>query len=254
MPINDLIRDRKVAPDQLAFETGGRIRGVGGARVTYQSQVIQQTLNVINVTVNEATQAIRDAQHMVRDAEMRAKNWASDWHRNFHWDVNTNIGVQNNVWHPIAFSNEHMRGMGCQPVGGFVAPVAWKWVVPYGWEGSWFLFAHLSINVQAAALVQQASLGITVNNVIRIVIDRADIEMAGDNAGYMRDVILRSGTQISVQPHDEVAVAVFLAGAAGTDTYTHPSSVTGYVDGFRTRCGDDYIIDSSGDNSGYVFT
>lgn len=250
MPINDPIKGKKVAPASLAFDPR---RKTGGSVVsTYQSSVTQIVERIeTGADLNPLRRGLTVAD---RDAEMRAKNWSSDWHRNFHWDVNTDIDVQNNVWHPIAYSNEHMRGMGCQPVGGFVAPVAWKWVVPYGWDGSWFIFAHLSINVQAAALVQQASLGITVNNVIRIVIDRADIEMAGDNAGYMRDVILRSGAQISVQPHDEVAVAVFLAGAAGTDTYTHPSSVTGYVDGFRTRCGDDYIVDSSGDNSGYVFT
>jgi len=242
MPINDPIKGKRVAPASLAFDP--RKRTGGSVVSTYQSSVTQVVNQISTATDLEPLR--RGLTVADRDAEMRAKNWVSDWHRAFHWDVNGDIDITNNTWSPIQMGNEHMRAMGAEG--------AWQWTVPYGWEGSYFIHPHISINVQAAAAVTFAALGIVVNGSLRIVVDRADIEMAGDNVAHMRDIILHGGANVSVAPHDVVRIGLFLAGAAGTDTYTYASSVTGYVSGFRVMCGFDHIIESSGDNNGYVFT
>ena len=99
-----------------------------------------------------------------------------------------------------------------------------------------------------------ARLGIIVNGQLRSLVDQLDAEMAGDNVAYIRDVIMRGGRNISVAAGDVIQIAVYLGGAVGADTYLHPSSVVGYVSGFRTMCGTDHNVDTQDDISGYNFT
>ena len=253
MPINQPIKDRKVAPNSLAFPSGSRggrsVSGAGG----YQ-QVVQNSVTNIIINADSETQ-VRDRRAAAladRDAEYRAKAWVGDWHRVIDWDIGTNIYVTNNVWHPITFSNEAMRAMGAYYTSA--GNGTWFWTIPPDWDGTWFLGGFFSINVAVAAAIQQAQLGIVVNGTLRTVLDRADIEMAGDNAGYMRDVILRGWRNVGVNVGDIVTLGIQLTGAAGSDTYTNPISVTGYISGHRTMCGDDHIINSQDDCNGYVFT
>jgi len=252
MPINDPIKDRKVAPNSLAFPMAGGTRG--GSSTSYQ-QTVQ---NIVNNTVVQANaDSVEDLRRGLtvadRDAEKRAKAWVSKWHRVVDWDITGDVEITNNMWNPITFHNESMRAMGAEAPGSPIA-LTWRWVVPSDWEGTYFLYSFISISVQAAAAVTEARLGIAVNNTLRTLVDRADIEMAGDHVAHMRDVVLRGGRNISVAPHDVVTVCLNLVGAAGTDTYTNPTSVTGYVSGFRTMCGYDHIIGSPDDIQGYTFT
>lgn len=251
MPINDPIRDRKVAPNSLAFPVIGAAGGAV-ASSTYQSTV----QSIINNTVVYADSQVQNRdRHALstadREAEHRSKTWVGDWHRVVDWDITIDTldpRIDNNQWSALRFNHETMRAMGAWRNND-----SWRWVVAPGWEGTYFVYSFLSVQVQLAAAVTSALLGIIVNGTLRTVIDRADADMAGDSTEFMRDVILRGGRNISLEVGDYVQIAIYLNGAAGYATYIVPSSLVGYVSGFRTMCGYDHVIDDQDDIDGYVF-
>jgi len=249
MPINDPIRDRKVAPNSLAFPIAGAAGGAVSSS-TYQSTV----QNVVNNTVVYADSAVQNRdRHALstadREAEHRSKAWVGDWHRVIDWDITVDQDITNNTWDPLRFSNEAMRAMGAISTAS-----TWGWTVAPGWEGTYFLYAFVCINITSAAAVGAVRLGIIVNGTLRTVIDRVDAEISGDDAAFVRDCIVRGGRNISLSVGDFVQVAVYFGGGIGNATYLHPSSVVGYVSGFRTMCGYDHIINTQDDIDGYAFT
>lgn len=249
MPINDPIRDRKVAPNSLAFPIAGAAGGAVSSS-TYQSTV----QNVINNTVVYADSAVQNRdRHALstadRETEHRSKAWVGDWHRVIDWDITVDQDITNNTWDPLRFSNEAMRAM-----GAISTSTSWSWTVAPGWEGTYFLYAFVCINITSAAAVGAVRLGIIVNGTLRTVIDRVDAEISGDDAAFVRDCIVRGGRNVSLSVGDVVQIAVYFGGAVGNATYLHPSSVVGYVSGFRTMCGYDHIINTQDDIDGYAFT
>ena len=251
MPINDPIRDRKIAPNSLAFPVGGS--AAGGASVTnnttYQQNVTNTTTNIVVYADSDVQNRDRHALAAAdRDAELRAKAWVSDWHRVIDWDITVDQDITNNAWDPLRFSNEAMRAM-----GAVSNAQQWSWTVAPGWEGTWFIYAFISANISLAAAVGAARLGIIVNGTLRTVIDRVDAEISGDDAALVRDCIMRGGRNISLAVGDVVQIAVYFGGAVGNATYLHPSSFVGYVSGFRTMCGFDHIVNSQDDIDGYTF-
>jgi hypothetical protein len=249
MPINDPIRDRKVAPNSLAFPIAGA-GGGAASNSTYQTTVQTIEQNVVVFADSEIQN--RDRHNLAsadRDTEMRSKAYVSDWHYVLDWDIGADQEIENNKWEPLRFTNEALRTMGAFQT----ATAKWSWRVPNGADGTWWVYSHLSIQAQAVAAVTSARLGIIVNGTLRTVLDREDIEMAGDAVDHMRDIILRGGRNISLGVGDVVQIAVYLAGAVGDDTYGWPSSVVGYVSAHRTACGFDHVINSQDDNDGYNF-
>jgi hypothetical protein len=249
MPINDPIRDRKVAPNSLAFPIAGAAGGAVSSS-TYQSAV----QNVVNNTVVYADSEVQNRdRHALstadREAEHRSKAWVGDWHRVIDWDITVDQDITNNAWDPLRFSNEAMRAM-----GAISTPTSWSWTVAPGWEGTYFLYAFVCINITSAAAVGAVRLGIIVNGTLRTVIDRVDAEISGDDAAFVRDCIVRGGRNVSLGVGDVVQIAVNFGGAVGNATYLHPSSVVGYVSGFRTMCGYDHNINTQDDIDGYAFT
>ena len=249
MPINDPIRDRKVAPNSLAFPIAGAAGGAVSSS-TYQSTV----QNVVNNTVVYADSEVQNRdRHALstadREAEHRSKAWVGDWHRVIDWDITVDQDITNNTWDPLRFSNEAMRAMGAISTAS-----SWSWTVAPGWEGTYFLYAFVCINITSAAAVGAVRLGIIVNGTLRTVIDRVDAEISGDDAAFVRDCIVRGGRNVSLSVGDVVQIAVNFGGAVGNATYLHPSSVVGYVSGFKTMCGYDHIINTQDDIDGYAFT
>ena len=249
MPINDPIRDRKIAPNSLAFPLAGAAGG-SASTSTYQSTV-QNIDNSVVIYADSEVQN-RDRHNLAsadRDTEMRSKAYVSAWHHVLDWDIGADQVIENNKWEPLRFTNEALRTM-----GAFTSATArWSWRMPHAADGTWWVYAHLSVQAQAVAAVTSARLGIIVNGALRTVLDRADIEMAGDAVDHMRDIILRGGRNVSLAVGDVVQIAVYLAGAVGTDTYAWPSSVVGYVSAHRTACGFEHVINSQDDIDGYGF-
>lgn len=249
MPINDPIRDRKVAPNSLAFPIAGAAGGAVSSS-TYQSTVQDVVNNTVVYADSEVQNRDRHALSTAdREAEHRSKAWVGDWHRVIDWDIAVDQDITNNTWDPLRFSNEAMRAMGAMST-----PTSWSWKVAPGWEGTYFLYAFLCINITTAAAVGAVRLGIIVNGTLRTVIDRVDAEISGDDAAFVRDCIVRGGRNVSLGVGDVVQIAVNFGGAVGNATYLHPSSVVGYVSGFRTMCGFDHIINTQDDIDGYAFT
>lgn len=251
MPINDPVRDRKIAPNSLAFPTGRRSSRNSSTTTTYQQTVEASESTVIVYADSEIQNADRHALATAdRDTEHRAKAWVGGWHRVIDWDITDDQVIESNKWDPLRFTNEAMRAM-----GAFQAPTPkWSWKVPDTWEGTYFIYAFVTINCAILAAVTVAKLGILVNGQLRTLVDQMDIDIAGDSETYIRDVVMRGGRNISVAAGDVVQVAVYLAGAEGNDTYLHPSSVVGYVSGFRTMCGTDHNINTQDDINGYNFS
>jgi hypothetical protein len=249
MPINDPIRDRKVAPNSLAFPIAGAAGGAVSSS-TYQSTVQDVVNNTVIYADSEVQNRDRHALSTAdREAEHRSKAWVGDWHRVIDWDITVDQDITNNTWDPLRFSNEAMRAM-----GALSTPTSWSWKVAPGWEGTYFLYAFLCINITTAAAVGAVRLGIIVNGTLRTVIDRVDAEISGDDAAFVRDCIVRGGRNVSLAVGDVVQIAVNFGGAVGNATYLHPSSVVGYVSGFRTMCGYDHIKNTQDDIDGYAFT
>jgi hypothetical protein len=249
MPINDPIRDRKVAPNSLAFPIAGAAGGAVSSS-TYQSTVQDVVNNTVVYADSEVQNRDRHALSTAdREAEHRSKAWVGDWHRVIDWDITVDQDITNNAWDPLRFSNEAMRAM-----GAISTPTSWSWTVAPGWEGTYFLYAFVCINITSAAAVGAVRLGIIVNGTLRTVIDRVDAEISGDDAAFVRDCIVRGGRNVSLGVGDVVQIAVNFGGAVGNATYLHPSSVVGYVSGFRTMCGFDHIINTQDDIDGYAFT
>lgn len=251
MPINDPIRDRKVAPNSLAFPIIGAAGGAVSSS-TYQTTVQNVITNTVVYADSEVQNRDRHALSTAdREAEHRAKAWVGDWHRVVDWDITADQNIENNKWDPLRFTNEAFRAM-----GALAAPTQWGWKVAPGWEGTYFVYSFVCINAPQIAAVTVASLGIIVNGTLRTVIDRLDVEMAGDdpNGAFIRDIILRGGRNISIDVGDLVQIAVYFGGVDGSDDYLHPSSAVGYVTGFRTMCGFEHVINSQDDLSGYNFT
>lgn len=247
MPINDPIRDRKIALNSLAFREGG---SRGGAVVSYQQTLIDLGNTTIISADSEIQRRDRNALTIAdRDAEYRSKSWVGGWHRVIDWDIGTNVFITNNAWHPITFSHEVMRAMGVQYNSAGVG--AWRWRIPPDYDGTWFLHLHLSVQAPSAAAVQSAQIGFAVNGTLRTVVDRADKGMAGEDP--MRDVILGGSRNIALGVGDILTAVVYFDGAAGGTSYGHPSSIVGYISGHRVRCDGSHSIDTSDDISGYVF-
>ena len=81
MPINDPIRDRKVAPNSLAFPIAGAAGGAVSSS-TYQSTVQNVVNNPVVYADSEVQNRDRHALSTAdREAEHRSKAWVGDWHR-----------------------------------------------------------------------------------------------------------------------------------------------------------------------------
>lgn len=249
MPINDPIRDRKVAPNSLAFPIAGAAGGAVSSS-TYQSAVQTVVNNTIVYADSEVQNQDRHALAVLdAESEIRSKAWVSGWHRVLDWDITVDQDITNNTWDPVRFSNEAMRAM-----GAVTSSTSWSWTVAPGWDGTWFVYSFLSVSIPATAAVGSARLGIIVNGTLRTIVDRVDAEMSGDSASFVRDCIMRGGRNISLAVGDVVQVAVYFAGVVGNGEYIHPSSFVGYVSGFRTMCGFDHIVNTQDDIDGYTFT
>lgn len=248
MPINDPAKSRKIAPDALAFEP--RILGGNNARITYQAaqQVIVDAINAEPQDLTNDQQ--RQGAALLRgafDGEIRAKKFVGDWHAAFDWDIDSDVDITNNTYHPLDFDHEVIRCDGTYNRGG-----VWFFRVPENHAGAWWLYARVQVQLPPAANVVRAQLGFSIGNVTPPITLIDDINQAWTGATPMLNALLSGGRIIRLRGGDLVMCVIRIQGAPGTATYIHPSSVVGYVCGHRVTC-DIGQQDNADNQTGYTF-
>lgn len=260
MPICDPIRERKVAPQSLAFDPNAQ-RG-GSSTVTYQQGLAESVTNLILQSATQ--QQLRDAQGEVMvnvaDAERRAKHFVGDYMTVLHWDILVDQTLWLNAWHPIPFSHEVIRAMGARCDtrrlylgAGDPGYLHWYHRLIKGQEGVWWCYGKISIAFTVGMAVTSAKLGVFVNNILYAVVDEMDADMSGDGA-LILDCVLSGGIHVPLNTDDVWDIRLYTAGpASGSSLFLAPSSLTGYVCGHRERC-DTTVIDTPATGFGYIFT
>lgn len=251
MPINEPIRNRKVAPASLAFERMGK----GQTAIAYEVGTTPTIINYqTNLTVNSTAffisefndaiiaDAKSDVMRGVANAELRAKSSVGDYHRAFLW-TSDNSQYQylkaNNAFGaitPLQAPNEVIATDGCTSVPSFVAPnTAFRFRCPDGAEGVWWMYAHVEIRVLHVDDINIARLAIQKNGTLWQVVDVINADHSKHNDLGM--VVLRGGVHIPLQPGDFVTwVLAFVSGAAGGGIVADRTSYFVSINGHRESC------------------
>lgn len=232
MPISELLRDRKVTPDQLAFPN--QLDGGGAGRaVTYQQQVQQFNETIVNnLTINEATELVRGEVKQRANAERRAKEAVASWHGAFRYEIGATMTITYDTWTQIPYT------------GATIATPSHKTFTPaannvFGFqataanEGIWWLYANLSLSLSPVTQPEYAKLAIFKNGGPYSMLDAMDSGISGDQI----DWILRGGDHVSIKAGDVVSFAVFVQlGTPGSEVVNAPTALYGYCTGSRQAC------------------
>lgn len=235
MPINDPIRGKKVAPKSLAFEGGRSVRSALGAS-SYQNEVSNYVTNINNYYV-EPREVFRQNESQSRqiwDAERRAKHQTAQFGDVTLWDISVTSSLDLGTWSRIPFNSEILRIQGARN-----SATGWYHKVVKGDHGVWWYYAHIAINLPSGANATGAKLGIFRNSTLWYVVDQLDAGYAGETP--IRDVILRGGVHVNLERGDTIDFRLYTAipGAPGSQSFTFPQSIGGYVTGHRVKCNQD---------------
>lgn len=261
MPINDPIKNRKVAPASLAFEReqlrNGAIFQVGTTptSVTYQE--------IVNIRYGDITQLYVTNQYINTDndrlmnamnnSEHRSKHWVGDYKRTFHWDTKRDQVYSINNWQKIGYDNEVIRAQGVSTGGTPVDGSAyWQYRCPEDAIGAYWIYAHLNLQYAQGTNIDYARLAIFINNSNYRVIDQVDNNMMGENK--IRDVRLAGGCHVPMRSGDVIDIRLFTGnGTPGTGTALYPTSIYSYVSGHRENCTGFTIQNNPNTGTNYTF-
>lgn len=240
MPISNIHKDRSIVPDALAFPYRAAT-GVNAA-TTFQSQQQQVVNNYYTSAGADAAYVQKELQRSqvaMRDAEGRSKAWVSEYERAFEWSIaNDNVQIQTNGTTLIPFVQENIRALGCQnyqiPGAGALGKY-WRYIVPPGAEGIYWVYCHLSMNFTQADGIIDCFMLAAINGVPYRVLDATSHRLAPPP--HVRDAILGGGCHIPLAVGDELNIMTRTVGTPfGADILYPPTSIYGYVTGHRTRC------------------
>jgi len=248
MPINDPIRGKKVAPKSLAFETGRLSRQQGAG--SYQTSVV----NEYNVTNNyyadprEARKLDQAQSASIWNAERRAKHQTAQFGDVVQWDISATSTLDLGTWSNIPFNNEILRCMGAR-----YGTNGWRHKVVKGDQGVWEYYAHIQITMPIGANCSEAKLGLWRNGSLVYVVDALDAGMAGETP--IIDVVLSGGALVNLERGDYVEFQLYttIIGAPGSQSFSFPTSIGGYVYGHRVKCNQSFEGATS-TLDGYNFT
>jgi hypothetical protein len=252
MPINDPIKNRKVAPASLAFERdqmrNGAIFQVGTTptSVTYQETVNIRygDINQLYIT-NQYIQTDNDKiMKAMQESEHRSKHWVSDYKRSFQWDIQQNQAYAVNAWQILAFNNEVLRAIGCSN-GGVVADGSayWQYRCPEDATGIYWVYSHINFQYASNANVTSSKLGLFLNGSLYRVLDNVDNNMMGANK--IIDTRMSGGAHIPMRAGDVLTIRFYAKDSlAGIDIALYPTSVYGYVTAHRENCSNAELIDN----------
>ena len=244
MPINEPIKNRKVAPASLAFEGESKSRGaifqVGTTptTTTYQEiiNIYEGDINILNINTQIFDANNDKLMTALGQSEHRSKHWTGDYKRTFEWDLTQNQVYTFNQYSNIAYNNEVMRGVGCYSIGTPANGSArWFYTVPDDAAGSWWIYAHVNLKFSSASNVYEARLAFFIDGAMWRIVDMADNNMMGEN--QIRDLRLGGGCHVPLRPGATFEVRIIvMQNQQGTDTSLYPDSVYSYVSGHRENC------------------
>lgn len=251
MPINEPIRNRKVAPASLAFESARK----GQAAIAYEVGTTPTIINYqTNLTVNSTAYFISefndaliedakaDVMRGVANAELRAKSSVGDYHRAFLW-TSDNSQFQylkaNNAFGaitPLQAPNEVIATDGCATVASPVNPnTAFRFRCPDGGEGVYWMYAHVELRVLHEDDINIARLAIQKNGGLWQVVDVMNADSSKHNDLGL--IALRGGVHIPLQPGDFITwIVAFASGAAGGGIAADRTSYFASINGHRESC------------------
>ena len=258
MPINDPIKNRKVAPASLAFERDSLRNGATFQVGTTPTSTVYQ--DVVNIRYGDVNQLFITNQYITTDndrimgamtnAEERAKHQVADYKRTFQWDLKRNQAYTFNAWSILGYDNEVIRAVGCSSSGTPVdGSQYWDYTVPNGAVGTYWVYAHLNLRLNTGTNVGSGHLAFFINGSIWRIVDQVDNAMMGDNK--IIDLRVAGGCHVPLQTGDKLTVRVRLDDTAGSDTSIYPTSVYSYVTGHREKC--DYVAVNAA-STGQLYT
>lgn len=249
MPINEPIKNRKVAPASLAFE--GLTRGSGAGVYQVGTDITQTTTQEIvnnyfySYTFQYLTQQFVEVNNdrlmrAIQNSEQRSKHWVGEYKRSLQWDLKRDQVYYTNQYTPIAYNNEVLRTNGARSFGNpALGTAGWQFETPSDSNGVWFMYAHLSIRHTNTDLIIEGRLAFFINNVMFRIIDLVDNSMMGHT--HILDMRLQGGCHVPLRSGDVFEVRYLpVSGPNIVNTAIYPSSVYSYVTGHRENC-DDYI-------------
>jgi len=247
MPISELIRDRKITPDQLAFPN--QLNGGGAGRaITYQEQVSQYNTDIVtNITINEATDLVRGEVKHRNAAEKRAKASVGSWHGAWRYEIIASMTINYDVWTPIPYNTGNIYTSGektFSPAGAG----HYAFQVTSDNEGVWHLSAMLAISLSPLTGATAARLGIFKNGGVYSVLDMADDDMTDGI-----DFVLKGSDNVALRAGDVVHFAVLVTvGTPGSEAVNAPTALYGYANGSRQSC-DPRAVAPNYDGQGFTF-
>ena len=252
MPINDPIRNRKVAPRSLAFE-----RESTNSSVTYQAAGgagASVTVNNTYITSTAASEAgLMDA---VMDAERRAKHWVGAYHKQFLWSLapgTYGLYIGGSTFLPA--NTESIRIMGAQYEAG-AGPGGedmWRWQCVPGAEGVYHVYAHYKVAFTELMAISRVRLGFFRNGTTLIAyVDDLWVSDAGELPILNANV--KGGLLVQMNTGDYLTVGLVTTSGAGSalQSFTAESSLEGYVMGHRVQCNDDWYIAAPDPQDSYI--
>lgn len=251
MPINEPIRNRKIAPASLAFDPTRRSStvvayeaGTVPDNVTYQTNLIVNSTAFFAVEFSDSilAKAQREVMNGVANAELRAKASVGDYHRAFLW-TSDNSEFQyikaNNAFGaitPLQAPTEVIAADGAASVQSFVAPnTAFRFRCPDGSEGVWWMSAHVEIRVPHTDDINIARLAIQKNGVLWQVVDVKNSDDTKHNDLGM--IIMQGGCHVPLQPGDYITwILAFVSGGPGGGVAADRTSYFASINGHRESC------------------
>lgn len=241
MPINQPTPDRVIAPNSLAFQ---RQKNRGQATVSYQNITNSISESIADITADRpyVDRSIAASQISERDAELRAKHFVGDWHHRYLWTIGNDVTLTHNVITPVPFQTEVQR---CQGVTNDrrlnTARPTWRHVVQPGQEGTYHVYAHLSLTTPGTGFATLgARMYLVRNGGIYHMIDWINADTY--NETDLETVKLAGATSVHVYRGDTVEIHVILETTGiGDITFLAPTSVFGYVTGHHTSCDSEMI-------------
>lgn len=255
MPISELIRDRKISPDQLAFPLAGE--GAGSRSTTYQQTLteLRQT-DVTYITNIESTAALKKEVKARTEAERRAKQFVGDYHNVFDNDIAATVTLNMSAYSPVLFPSAVITSPIVHGVSdGTPAGTYTEFRPSDNLAGVWWVYSHLQIAFTAGMAVTEVQLALMKNGTLFRVLDAIDVGYAGDNAAYILDAVLGGGTHVSLAHGETASIALYcFNGASGTQSFMYPGSIAGYVTGHREMCHTRTAGDTTAGGNNYIFT
>lgn len=261
MPINDPVRNRKIAPASLAFEGeskgAGAVFQVGETPVTnvYQdvTNIYLGDTNILYVT-NQFIESNNDKIMLsMTNTEHRSKHYVSDYKRSTQWDLTQNQVIFFNQWSFISFNHEIIRTIGTQSGGTPINGTAyWQYIVPTDSEGSWWWYSHINIKFGAGTQVAFCRLGFFIDDILFRIVDMVDNNMMGENK--IRDARLAGGCHVPLKAGNRFSVKIWVNNTVGgSDTSLFGDSVYAYVSGHRENCDGQQMINGPATGLQYTF-